>query len=164
MSSSQPQGATPRVQTVSFAVTIQEKTWLQDQAKRRGVPVAKMVRDEVLRAYFTEKWLKAIDADVLRAQRAAEEVRRLAREFRRAAAKAGAAGQPRVNTPGRVAVFVCATDAEQWVRDFAGTEPGEPIPTVFRRAYLRAHPDRGGQRSDWESLDKARRLLLPDRY
>ncbi|WP_394329016.1 plasmid mobilization protein [Mycobacteroides abscessus] len=146
-----------RTHTMSFAVSTEEKAWLQEQARRRGVSVAQLLRDDTLDEYIFDRTMRELQARL-----AAEAARRAAQEAKQAGDRARESTRryPGVGADFR---FAGPAAAEDWIRTFANAEPEEPTRKVLRRAYRRAHPDAGGHPNDWNKVDQARRLLLPSR-
>lgn len=140
--------STRRTETVSFAVTADEKAWLQTQANNSGVRLAQYLREETLRSYRIEQ--------LLRQAREALNALRDRQEYYARTRRAHAA-------PSRGFCFASTHEAERWVRGFAHASPHEPLKAVVRRACRLAHPDKGGHPADWEKVDVVRRLLLDTR-
>lgn len=140
-----------RTRRVTFAVSPDEQAFLRDEARRSGVPLAKHLRKETLRFFWIQQRLREAEEHLAAAQRAADEARSRSQRTRASSATTGR---------GR---FHTSTEAETWLRNFAQARPDEPLKTLLRRAYHRAHPDKGGSREDWEKVDQSRRLILGSR-
>ncbi|MEW2484278.1 hypothetical protein AB0876_32300 [Mycobacterium sp. NPDC049093] len=140
-----------RTRRATFAVTPEEQAFLQDEARRHGVPLAKYLRRETLRWFWIEQQLREAQEHLAAAQRAADEAKNRSQRTRASFARTG---------HGR---FHTSVEAETWLRNFTQARPDEPLKTLLRRAYHRAHPDKGGSREDWEKVDQSRRLILGSR-
>lgn len=55
--------------------------------------------------------------------------------------------------------FVNADAALRWLRDVVGAPTTTDPRTLLRRAAAKLHPDRVGDRTDWDTLDAARQVL-----
>lgn len=89
------------------------------------------MRRETLRFFWIEQRLREAQEHLAAAQRAADEAKRRSQRTRTSSA---------TTRRGR---FHTSAEAETWLRNFTQSRPGEPLKTLLRRAYHRAHPDKG---------------------